>query len=96
MDAKGEERPMSCGIFVKYFPNVLSMLEPAILRPPPTSPSRTGNAHVLLSKDGFMMVDMGGFTGAKARALPLSISPSLFFRQKPCAHEHLLPMNEET
>lgn len=53
MDAKGEERPMSCGIFVKYFPNVLSILEPAILRPPPTSPSRTGNAHVLLSKDGF-------------------------------------------
>jgi phage regulator Rha-like protein len=43
-----------------------------------------------------VMVDMGGFTGAKARALPLSISPSLFFRQKPCAHEHLLPMNEET
>lgn len=32
----------------------------------------------LLSRDGFMLVVMGGFTGAKARALPLSISPSLF------------------
>ena len=52
----------------------------------------------LLSKDGFMMVVMGGFTGAKTRARTLAgyLSPSLFFRQKPCAHEHLFAQMPKT
>jgi hypothetical protein len=36
----------------------------------------------LLSRDGFMLVVMGGFTGAKARARSLSRSLPLFFPSK--------------
>ena len=96
-DAKGEERPMSCGISVKYFPNVLSSLENPILDYPPSSPDRTRKCPCICSPA--MASCLWSWAAspeprhARAPSLDLSLS---FFRQKPCAHEHLLPMNEET